>query len=32
MALVFGIIVTFLAGYFPAKKASKIDPVEVLRG
>lgn len=32
LALFFGIIVTFLAGYFPAKKASKIDPVEVLRG
>ena len=32
MAFGFGIIITFLAGYLPARKASKIDPVEVLRG
>ena len=32
LAFCFGIIVTFLAGYLPAKKASKIDPVEILRG
>jgi lipoprotein-releasing system permease protein len=30
--IVFGIITTVLAGYFPAKKASKIDPVKILRG
>ena len=32
MAFAFGIIITFLAGYLPARKASKIDPVEILRG
>ncbi|MEM6632934.1 MAG: FtsX-like permease family protein [Bacteroidota bacterium] len=32
MAFAFGIIITFLAGYLPAKKASKLDPVEILRG
>lgn len=30
--LVFGVITTFLAGYFPSLKAGKIDPVEILRG
>lgn len=32
LAFFFGIIVTTLAGYLPARKASKIDPVDVLRG
>ncbi|MEO1260243.1 MAG: FtsX-like permease family protein [Bacteroidota bacterium] len=32
MAFCFGVIITFLAGYLPARKASKIDPVEILRG
>ncbi|WP_227699170.1 ABC transporter permease [Spirosoma radiotolerans] len=32
MALVFGLLTTFVAGYLPARKASKIDPVEILRG
>ncbi|MCB9080443.1 MAG: ABC transporter permease [Lewinellaceae bacterium] len=32
MAFCFGIIITFLAGYLPARKASKIDPVDILRG
>ena len=32
MAFCFGIIITFLAGYLPAKKASKVDPVAILRG
>jgi lipoprotein-releasing system permease protein len=31
-AIVFGIITTILAGYFPARKASKIDPVIIIRG
>lgn len=30
--LLFGVITTMLAGYFPAKRASKIDPVRILRG
>ncbi|BAV07488.1 lipoprotein-releasing system permease protein [Filimonas lacunae] len=32
MAFVFGLITTFIAGYLPARKASKIDPVEIIRG
>ena len=32
MAFLFGLITTFLAGYLPAKKASKVDPVEIIRG
>ncbi|RXK85691.1 ABC transporter permease [Filimonas effusa] len=32
MAFLFGIIVTFLAGYFPAAKASRVDPVDIIRG
>lgn len=30
--MVFGIITTLLAGYFPSRKAAKIDPVQILRG
>lgn len=29
---VFAIITTYFAGYFPSKKASKIDPVDIIRG
>ena len=29
---VFSIITTYLAGYFPARKASKVDPVIIIRG
>ncbi len=28
----FALITTFFAGYFPARKASNIDPVDILRG
>jgi len=31
-ALAFGIATTLLAGYLPARKASKIDPVVIIRG
>ncbi len=27
----FGIAITFFAGYFPARKAAKVDPVEIFR-
>ncbi|TDG35569.1 ABC transporter permease [Pedobacter changchengzhani] len=27
----FGLIITFFAGYFPARKAAKVDPVEIFR-
>lgn len=30
--MTFGVVSTLLAGYFPARKASKIDPVNILRG
>jgi lipoprotein-releasing system permease protein len=29
---IFSVITTYLAGYFPSKKASKIDPVDIIRG
>lgn len=29
---IFSIVTTYLAGYFPSKKASKIDPVIIIRG
>lgn len=32
IGIVFALISTFLAGYFPAKKAQRIDPVEIIRG
>lgn len=32
MGLLFGIITTLFAGYFPSKKASKVDPVAIIRG
>jgi len=31
-AIVFGIITTVAAGYFPARKASRVDPVTIIRG
>ena len=32
LAFVFGLLTTFIAGYLPAKKASMVDPVEIIRG
>lgn len=32
IGLVFAILTTYIAGYFPAKKASRIDPVDIIRG
>jgi lipoprotein-releasing system permease protein len=32
LAFMFGLVTTFIAGYIPARKASKIDPVTILRG
>lgn len=32
IGVVFSLITTFFAGWFPAKKASKIDPVIIIRG
>ncbi|GAA4459798.1 ABC transporter permease [Nemorincola caseinilytica] len=31
-ALCFGILTTIAAGYFPARKAAKVDPVNIIRG
>jgi lipoprotein-releasing system permease protein len=30
--LFFGFLTTLLAGYFPSKKAAKVDPVQIIRG
>jgi len=32
IGIVFSLITTYLAGWFPARKASKIDPVVIIRG
>jgi lipoprotein-releasing system permease protein len=32
IATMFSLITTYLAGYFPSKKASKVDPVVIIRG
>jgi len=32
LGFLFGLVTTFVAGYLPARKASKIDPVEIIRG
>ncbi|MCH2232624.1 MAG: FtsX-like permease family protein [Crocinitomicaceae bacterium] len=32
IAVIFSIAATYFAGYFPYRKASKIDPVEIIRG
>jgi lipoprotein-releasing system permease protein len=30
-AFLFGLIVTAIAGYIPANKASKVDPIDIIR-
>lgn len=32
IGIVFALITTYIAGYFPARKASKVDPVDIIRG
>jgi lipoprotein-releasing system permease protein len=32
LAFGFGLLITALAGYFPAKKASEVDPITIIRG
>ncbi len=32
IGIIFSIVTTYLAGYFPARKASKVDPVIIIRG
>lgn len=32
IAAVFSLVTTYLAGYFPARKASRVDPVDIIRG
>jgi lipoprotein-releasing system permease protein len=32
IGIIFSLITTYLAGWFPARKASKIDPVVIIRG
>ncbi|WP_342664593.1 ABC transporter permease [Hugenholtzia roseola] len=32
IGIVFGLLTTLLAGYFPSRKAAQIDPVDILRG
>ena len=32
IGVVFAMVATFFAGYLPARRAQKIDPVEIIRG
>ena len=32
IGFVFSLITTYFAGFFPARKASKVDPVIIIRG
>jgi lipoprotein-releasing system permease protein len=29
---IFSLVTTYLAGFFPARKASSVDPVDIIRG
>ena len=32
IAVTFALLTTWIAGWFPARKASQVDPVEIIRG
>lgn len=32
LGIVFGVVTTLFAGWFPSRKAAKVDPVEIIRG
>jgi lipoprotein-releasing system permease protein len=32
IGIIFAMVTTFFAGFFPARKASKVDPVVIIRG
>ena len=32
IGIVFSLVTTYMAGWFPARKASKVDPVIIIRG
>lgn len=32
IGITFALVTTFIAGWFPARKAAKVDPVEIIRG
>jgi lipoprotein-releasing system permease protein len=32
IAVTFALLTTWVAGWFPARKASQVDPVEIIRG
>jgi lipoprotein-releasing system permease protein len=32
LGFIFAVVINFLAGYIPARKAAKVDPISILRG